>query len=262
MPTDPPSRSAGVRERTRAAMTQEIVDTARRRLASDGAAALSLRAVARELGMSSSAVYRYVPSRDDLLTTLIVEAYDSLGAAAERAEETVARADIEGRFRAIARAVRRWAIAHEHEYALVYGSPVPGYRAPQATIPPATRVPRLLVQIIRDGLASGALRAGDRAVPEPALDSMAPIRAAFDEEGAAVPPDLVARGLMAWTYIFGAVSFDLFGHRHNVLLDERAADHPFFEQEVDYLVDMIGLGDTAMGTATATPDPIVGAGQA
>jgi AcrR family transcriptional regulator len=76
------------RERARAEITREITEAARRHLAIDGAAALSLRAIARDLGMASSAVYRYVASRDDLLTRLIIEAYDSLGAAAEKAEAT------------------------------------------------------------------------------------------------------------------------------------------------------------------------------
>ncbi len=73
----------GVRERARAEITSEIVRAGRDQLATDGAAALSLRAVARELGMVSSAVYRYVASRDELLTLLIIEAYDALGAAVE-----------------------------------------------------------------------------------------------------------------------------------------------------------------------------------
>src|SRR5215470_9097552 len=74
------------RERARAEITREILAAGRRHLATEGAAGLSLRAIARDLGMASSAVYRYVASRDDLLTRLIIEAYDSLGAAAEAAE--------------------------------------------------------------------------------------------------------------------------------------------------------------------------------
>src|ERR1700754_758209 len=92
--------AAGTRARVRAELTREIVDVARRHLASEGAAALSLRAVARELGMASSAVYRYFPSRDDLLTTLIVEAYDALGTAAEKAEAAAPRTDLRARWRA------------------------------------------------------------------------------------------------------------------------------------------------------------------
>ena len=113
------------RERVRAELTAEITDAARRQLAEVGAAALSLRAVARELGMASSAVYRYFPSRDDLLTRLIIDGYDDLGAAAEAADDPAAAAA--ERWLAVCRAVRTWALAHPHEYALLYGSPVPGY---------------------------------------------------------------------------------------------------------------------------------------
>ena len=102
--------AAGTRARVRAELTREIADVARRHLASAGAAALSLRAVARELGMASSAVYRYFPSRDDLLTALIVDAYDALGDAAEaRRAPAAARDDLRGRWRAACRAVREWA---------------------------------------------------------------------------------------------------------------------------------------------------------
>lgn len=118
----------------RAEITREITDAARRQLAESGAAALSLRAIARELGMVSSALYRYFPSRDDLLTALIIEAYNAIG---EAVEEAVATGDTpRARWRAAAAAVRHWAIGHPHEYTLLYGSPVPGYQAPQDTIRP------------------------------------------------------------------------------------------------------------------------------
>ena len=90
-------------------MTEEIKAVAKRHLSSEGAN-LSLRAVARDVGMASSAVYRYFASRDDLLTALIVDAYDAVGEVAERAEATVDRADLLGRWLATARAVRAWAL--------------------------------------------------------------------------------------------------------------------------------------------------------
>jgi len=111
------------RERVRAELTADIADAARRQLAEVGAAALSLRAVARELGMVSSAVYRYFPSRDDLLTRLIIDGYDDLGATAEAADRPSALPT--ERWLAVCRAVRGWAKAHPHEYALLYGSPSP-----------------------------------------------------------------------------------------------------------------------------------------
>src|SRR4030095_6688572 len=95
-----------VRARLRAEMTEEIKTTARRQLAEQGAPNLSLRAVAREVGLVSSAVYRYFASRDELLTALIMDAYNSLGEAAERADAGVERGDLIGRFEAVCRAVR------------------------------------------------------------------------------------------------------------------------------------------------------------
>src|SRR5947199_4844411 len=103
---DRPSVSGATRERTRAEITRVIMDAARRHLATEGASGLSLRAIARELGMSSSAVYRYVASRDELLTKLIVTAYDALGAAVEAREAAVARNNLPGRWAAVCQAVR------------------------------------------------------------------------------------------------------------------------------------------------------------
>src|SRR5882724_13365973 len=108
--------AASIRARVRAEMIDEIKQVARRHLATDGAN-LSLRAVARDMGMVSSAVYRYFPSRDDLLTALIIDAYDSVGAAAERAVDGVP-GDVD-RLLAAAFAVREWALAAPHQWALI-----------------------------------------------------------------------------------------------------------------------------------------------
>lgn len=129
---------------------EAILEAARSRLAAEGAAALSLREVARDVGLVSSAVYRYVASRDELLTLLIIEAFDGLGEQVERAEAARARADLHGRFSAVCTAVRSWALAHPHQWALVYGTPVSGYEAPESTIEPATRVSAILARILVD----------------------------------------------------------------------------------------------------------------
>src|SRR5215831_16562943 len=150
----PVKASQTARERARAELTREIKEEARRQLAEVGGNGLSLRAVARELGMVSSALYRYYPSRDDLLTALIIDAYNAIGAAAE-AGVGAARAGAPARetWAAACRAIRAWAVANPHEYALIYGSPVPGYRAPPDTVPPATRSVAVLAGLLRDGVA-------------------------------------------------------------------------------------------------------------
>jgi len=199
------------RARTRAAITSEIVAAARRQLDRYGPAGLSLRGVAREVGMVSSAVYRYFASRDELLTALIVESYDSLGAAAEeRAAATVGLAP-RRRWVEVALSVRAWAIAHPHDYALLYGTPVPGYRAPEATVVPGVRVSLALVSVVADAAAAGRL------VPRPPLALSAALRAdvaalrglvaGFEQ----VDEATVVRALAAWSQLFGLVSFELFG---------------------------------------------------
>jgi len=107
--------AGGVRARAREEMRRLILDAGRARLAADGPEALSLRAVARDVGLVSSAVYRYVANRDALLTELIIESYDALGTAAEKADAAVDRADLVGRFVAVGRATRAWGLAHPHE---------------------------------------------------------------------------------------------------------------------------------------------------
>lgn len=219
----PPGRRA-VRDRVRAEMTQEIVDVARRNLAADGASGLSLRSVARELGVASSAVYRYVASRDELLTRLIIEAYEALGLAVEQQEATVPRADLRGRWFAACRAVRRWALASPHEYALIYGSPVPGYRAPADTIAPAARVAQVMTGIIDDALTDR-----DTPAPPPAW------------AGPAWPPgrpDLLTRGVVAWTAVLGLVSLELFGHYAQVVDDHDA----WYDAAVGLLADTLLAG--------------------
>ena len=225
------------RERVRVEMTREIIEVARRHLAQHGPAALSLWAVARDVGVVSSAVYRYFPSRDDLLTTLIIEGYDDLGATVERAESAVRRRDLPGRWRAVCFTVRRWAIEHPHEYGLLYGTPVPGYAAPQRTIASAARVPNLLLTLLADLRAAGRDPGrGPDAVPVPrrVRASITSARAAVD---GSITADLMARGLMAWTWLFDAVSFELFGHLVGSVDDPEV----FFGHEVDRMARVIGL---------------------
>src|SRR5690606_24894872 len=132
----------GIRERVRAELVAEIVEVARRHLGERGAAGLSVRAVTRELGMAPSAVYRYFPNRDALLTALIVSAYEGLGAAAREAEAGVDREDHLGRWHAVFRAVRAWSLTPRPEGALTYAPPAPRHLPPEGTVGPAAGVAR------------------------------------------------------------------------------------------------------------------------
>ena len=220
----PPSPSAPrtARERARAELTAEIKDAARRQLADHGAEALSLRAVARELGMVSSALYRYFPSRDDLLTALIVDAYDAVGTAAESAEAAVRRPDLMGRWLALTGATRRWAVDHPHEWALIFGSPVPGYRAPDDTIDPAARIPMLLLALGREALTQEGTTAADPAPLRLARSTRSELARLRTGSGFDLPDHHLLRGIAAWTSLVGSISFELFGHLNNVIDDHEA----------------------------------------
>ncbi|HUZ20776.1 MAG TPA: TetR/AcrR family transcriptional regulator [Acidimicrobiales bacterium] len=204
------------RERVRAELTREIKEVARHQLAAEGASHLSLRAVARELGMVSSALYRYFPSRDELLTALIIDAYEALGETAEAAAASPEHGDLLDRWRAVCRSIRRWALEHPHEYALVYGSPVPGYRAPTDTIVPAARAVTVLL-----GLLAAAWEEGRIAPPADVPPLQVGVAGEMERLAAQILPGVDAattfRMLVAWTQLLGMVSFELFGHSVGVL---------------------------------------------
>ncbi|MFC4495066.1 TetR/AcrR family transcriptional regulator [Streptomyces ovatisporus] len=247
----------GARERARGEITIAIKDEARRQLAAEGAAKLSLRAVARELGMVSSALYRYFPNRDDLLTALITDSYDALGAAAEAAlEGSAAQGDAHlARWQAVCRAVRAWALAHPHEYALIYGSPVPGYAAPETTTGPAARAALTLITIAADAHAAGALRlpaaagaASGAASTGPEPSGCGPVPAApapvlsdthdlTQRLGVDLPAPAMAELAAVWAQLFGLLSFELFGQFDGVI----AARDDFFDHAVVGLARAAGL---------------------
>lgn len=199
------------RELARAELTRAIKQSASEQLAEVGPSALSLRAVARDLGMASSAVYRYFASRDELLTALIIDAYNSVGEAAEQADAE-AKADGQppaARWLAVNRAVRAWALANKHQFELVYGTPVPGYAAPQDTVTAAARMPLTLVTIYNE---SDARFPTGRPQPTPGL---------INEDIAALitTPEGRGRLILAWSGLIGVISFELFGQFNGVITD-------------------------------------------
>jgi len=213
--------------------TAAIVAVARRHLVDHGAAGLSLRAVARDLGVVSSAVYRYVATRDELLTLLIAEGYDALGAAVEAGQgEGPPRA----RFAGACRAIRAWALKNPHEYALLFGSPVPGYRAPEATTNAAARVPAVLAAIVRD--AGGREGKGGEPQAAAAAAALAPAAAFI---GGGQHPTRVLEAVIVWAAIFGTVSFEVFGRFDDSVATAPDARATFFDACVDRWADHLGL---------------------
>jgi AcrR family transcriptional regulator len=214
---------------------EAILEAGRRQLAERGAAALSLREVARDVGLVSSAVYRYVANRDELLTLLITAAFDDLGESVEMAEATRRRSDLRGRWRTAGTTVRAWAHEHPHEWALVYGSPVPGYVAPQSTVGPATRVTAVLGGIVADAVRTGRLDRPGEGAPRGAgraLDT-----ASLDVAMPGVPPAAALRAMTAWTGLVGYVGLELFGHFGPLVADPDRA----FAAALDELAEMVGI---------------------
>src|ERR1700739_4445688 len=217
------------RERTEA----QIVELGRRQLVTYGAAGLSLRAIARDLGMVSSAVYRYVSSRDELLTLLLVDAYTELADAVDRARDAHQVGSWRDDLMTMAHAMRRWAVDHPARWALLYGSPVPGYHAPaERTTGPGTRVMGALLATVHDGVVAGDVRTSDPAGPHTSPD--------FDviRQGFGFPGDdtVLAKYFLVWASMIGAISLEVF---EGYGADTFSRPEALFNTQVELLVGVL-----------------------
>ncbi|MDT9592915.1 TetR/AcrR family transcriptional regulator [Nocardioides zeae] len=192
------------RQVARAETLRRIRVLALAQLAESGASELSLRAIARELGMVSSAIYRYYASRDELLTALIVEAYADAAAAVEAAGSTGSPRE---RWLAGAAALRAWARAEPHRFALVYGSAVPGYRAPADTVEPAGRVVRAFAAPVV--AASPQLAAAAPGIATPLAGELA---AADEALALDLDPAVTLWLVGAFARVVGLLTLELNGH--------------------------------------------------
>ncbi|AJZ83602.1 TetR-like C-terminal domain-containing protein [Streptomyces sp. AgN23] len=215
-----------------------IKSTARQLLVKLGAGGLTLNAVAREGGLALSDVEAVFPHRDELLTALLIDAYNDSGAAMEQADQIArdAGAPASARLLAATRALRRWSFANPAEFTLVYGSPVPDYHAPQDTVPPASRTPAVLAGIVRSALEAGELTAPRRQVPGPPL-LLPEAEALFGGVPEAPFSDLIERGIVLWSSLVGLLVFQVFSRTHDSVRDETA----FFDYAVAVAAEGIGL---------------------
>lgn len=215
-----------------------IKDTARKQLAMVGGAGLSLDAVAHDSGLALTEVEAAFPHRDDLLTALVIDAYNASGAAMEQADEAAAGAGASAgaRLLAVTRALRRWSFENPAEFSLIYGSPVPGYHAPQDTVPPASRTPGVLAGIVRSALLGGELTPPRRALPGPPLLLPAAVEA-FGGVPEAPFSDIIERGIVLWSNLIGLLVFQVFSRTHDSVSDEAA----FFDYSIAVAAEGIGL---------------------
>jgi AcrR family transcriptional regulator len=222
----------GKRQESREKIEAQIVELGRRHLVTEGAAGLSLRAIARDLGMVSSAVYRYVAGRDDLLTMLLVDAYSELADSVDRA--AAAGGSWRDRLLAMAHAARAWAVDQPARWALLYGSPVPGYHAPrERTVGPGTRVVGALFEAVGEGVAAGDIPQANVAAAQPLSLDFDRLRAEFDFAG---DDSAVAKCFVLWAGLVGAISLEVFGqYGADTLTDPGGV----FDTQVRLLIDML-----------------------
>ncbi|AZQ36214.1 TetR/AcrR family transcriptional regulator [Streptomyces cyaneochromogenes] len=192
------------RERYRAQVRTEIKQRAWEQIATAGASALSLNAIAKQMGMSGPALYRYFGGRDDLITELVRDAYRSL-ADAFRATSEASGADVT----ALAHALRAWALRDPQRYFLIYGTPVPGYQAPDDTTAISSEIMATLLD------ACAALPSDGPATPfEAHLEGHRDWAA-----GHPAPPAALHRALAFWTRLHGVLSLELAGHFSGMGID-------------------------------------------
>lgn len=203
------------RERYRTQVRTEIKEHAWEQIATAGTSALSLNAIAKQMGMSGPALYRYFASRDELITELIREAYRSLAETLRTA--SAAGADLAG----LAHALRGWALEDPQRYLLIYGTPVPGYRAPED------------ITEISDEIMKTLLDACMALAPDaPAGPFSTHLEDHRDWAGGhPAPPAALHRALAFWTRLHGVLSLELAGHFTNMGFDPAL----FFAAELDDL---------------------------
>ncbi len=221
--------------------TADIIEEGRRQLVQHGAAGLSLRSVARELGMVSSAVYRYVESRDDLLTRLIIEAYDSLGELVETSVASTTDTPPLERWVLAAHQIRDWALTRPHEYFLLFGTPVPGYAAPDITASSGTRATRALVSIVTQAKIDKQLKRhrGRPTIPisDELTEDFKQLRANVADTDL-LGDDALLAVLTAWTQLFGLLSFELSNQTRGVIEHHR----DLFDASARLMAANIGIG--------------------
>lgn len=215
-----------------------IKASARQLLVKLGAGGLSLDVLASDSGLAVTDVEAVFPHRDDLLTALVIDAYNESGAAMEQADQTArdAHAPAGERLLAVTRALRQWSFDNPAEFTLIYGSPVPGYHAPQDTVPPASRTPAVLAAIVRSALEAGELTPPRRTVSGPSL-LLPEAVALFGGTPEAPFSDIIERGIVLWSNLIGLLVFQVFSRTHDSVRDQSA----FFDYAIAVAAESIGL---------------------
>lgn len=193
------------REERQENLQAAIAETAWEQIAERGAPNLSLRAIARALKITAPAIYNYYPSRDELVTALIVEAFNSLAASQEQALIGLPEDDHAARLAALGLAYRQWAVTYPQRYLLIFGTPIPGYVAPEeVTQPAAARSFRALVGVLQAALEAGVLQTGEPDLGEELLAELGEWR-----EHEPASERVLYLALIIWSRVHGLVMIEI-----------------------------------------------------
>lgn len=229
----------GRRAQVRAATVADIKDVARRLLVGGGAGAISLRAVAREVGLSAPALYRYFGSHEELVTTLIVDLYDELTAAISAARDAVPPEDLSGRLLAVARETRSWAVTHPAEFELVFAAPVPNLlRMDPAELTPCHEAGMRFGAVFKVLLAE-LWHQRPFPVPDPSWIGPELVKQFDVRLGhfSGLPVGAIYLTLTYWTRLYGLICMEVFGQLHWALDDVE----PYFETQLREMAESLGL---------------------
>ncbi|MFD6340122.1 TetR/AcrR family transcriptional regulator [Streptomyces sp. NPDC060131] len=224
------------RQVAREQMMRDIVRVGREHLATVLPSDLSLRAVARDIGVVPSALYRYVQDREALITLLIVDAYNELADEVDAALAAASSLSYRKRLEVAALAARAWAVRESSRFAMLYGTPVPGYAAPgDQTVEPGTRFALALAGLVEDAWQAGELRTVEAPLNPTVRADMERLRGVF---GFDMPVGNVSRAYGLWSAVIGAILFDAFGH---YAADTLSDPEEFLRAHTNGLADTVGL---------------------
>lgn len=224
------------RERLRKETYEEIKSVAWRQIAEQGAPSLSLSAIAREMGMTTPALYRYYKDRNDLVTALVEEAFGSFADSLEAARDARPPGDHAGRFLAVGLAYRRWAAAHPQRFILIFGTPIPGYEISGDPGTAAQRSFMILVDVIGEAYQAGRFQLPpDYEALTPPLNERYQI---FLEMGLPYPPIVMHLSLASWSRIHGLTSLEVLGELSSFLGDHT---DEFVQFEMEAYCRRLGL---------------------
>jgi len=210
------------RVRIRTETIAEIKKAAWAELQDFGVQDLSLRGVARRLGMAPSAIYRYFESRDELLTALIIEAYSALGAELERHYRRASKrraATVHDVFLQVARAYRKWALSHALEYKLIFGTSIPGYTGTEQTTEASMRSSGVLLRVMADLVRQRGLDA-ESWQEELTPEVRKKLQAWSDTLPDPLPPEALRTALACYATLHGAINLELYSHLPSKMASE------------------------------------------